>query len=138
MRSNPRILYVDDDKDSCELMGLLLEQDDENYEVIAISDAEKAANLIGDLSFDLYILDFRLPGLSGVELCRLIRTTDLTAPVMFFSAMAQTSDRNAAMDAGADSYLIKPNDLDVLAPTVRMLLDERAAPGDGKVLPIAA
>jgi two-component system, OmpR family, manganese sensing response regulator len=138
MRSNPRILYVDDDRDSCEFMGLLLEQDGGNYEVIAVSDAEKAADLIGDLSFDLYILDYRLPGLSGVDLCRLIRTNGISAPVMFFTAAANAPARVEAISAGANAYLVKPNDLHNLPPTVRMLLKGSAALGDSKLQPLAA
>jgi OmpR-family two-component system manganese-sensing response regulator len=105
-------------------MGLLLEQEYEDCEVIAVSSSNKAVALIRDLTFDLYILDFRLPGLSGVDLCRLIRENGRSQPVMFFSAMARPSDRKAAMNAGANAYLVKPNDLDRLTQTVRRLLEE--------------
>jgi CheY-like chemotaxis protein len=120
----PKILYVDDDTDSCELMGLLLVQEYEDCEVTAVSSSSKAVALIHDLAFDLYILDSRLPGLSGVDLCRQIRESGRLQPVMFYSAMARPADRKAAMNAGANAYLVKPNDLDDLSPTVRRLLEE--------------
>lgn len=135
MRVSPRILYVDDDLDSCELMGLLLERDDEEYEVVSVRTAEKAIALMNDFSFDLYILDSRLPDSSGVELCCFIRKISQSAPVMFFSAMARPADRNAAMNAGANAYLVKPNDLDELSPTVRRLLAESMS---FPVAPVAA
>lgn len=124
MPFSPKILYVDDDTDSCELMGLLLGQEYEDCEVIAVSSSVKAVALIRDLAFDLYILDSRLPGISGVDLCRLIRENGRSQPVMFFSAMARPSDRMAAMNAGANAYLVKPNDFDDLTPTIRRLLEE--------------
>ncbi len=124
MRFSPRILYVEDDKDSRELMGLLLEQDDDGYETIAVRSAEKALAIIVDVEFDLYILDYLLPKMTGVDLCRIIRQRDSVVPIMFYSAMVLQANRQNAIDAGANLYLIKPNDLDILASSVRRLLAE--------------
>lgn len=120
--SSRRILYVDDDADSCLLMGLLIQQYNEDFGVIAVGTVQKALELMTDLAFDLYILDYLMPEMSGVELCRLIRQTDTETPIMFYSAMSRIIDREEALNAGATAYLIKPNDLDRLSDTVEQLL----------------
>jgi CheY-like chemotaxis protein len=123
--SSRRILYVDDDPDSCILMGLLIQQYNEDYGVIAVGTVQKALNLMSDLAFDLYILDYRMPEMSGVELCRLIRQTDSETPIMIYSAMSRETDREDALQAGATAYLVKPNDLDRLNETVEQLMNKK-------------
>jgi len=121
--SSWRILYVDDDTDSCLLMGLLIQQYNEDYGVIAVRTVQKALDLMSDLTFDLYILDYRMPEMSGVEFCRLIRQTDSETPIMIYSAMSREIDREDALNAGATAYLVKPNDFDRLNETVEQLLN---------------
>lgn len=119
------ILYVDDNTDSCELLKFLLEQENEGrYIVTTSSEIRQALNLIETVVFDLYILDQKMPGMSGVELCSLIRKTHAHIPIMFYSGMALMADRQAAMNAGANEYLVKPNDLATLTDTVSKLLSE--------------
>lgn len=120
--SSRRILYVDDDTDSCLLMGLLIQQYNEDYGVISVGTVQKALDLMSSLTFDLYILDYRMPEMTGVELCRLIRQTDSETPIMIYSAMSRETDRQDALNAGASAYLVKPNDLDRLNETVEQLL----------------
>ena len=121
--SSRRILYVDDDPDSCLLIGLMLQQFNEDYGVIAVGSVQKALDLINDLGFDLYILDYRMPEMSGVEFCRLIRQTDAETPIMIYSAVLRDADRLEALNAGANAFLIKPNDIDRLNETVEQLLN---------------
>jgi DNA-binding response OmpR family regulator len=118
---SPTVLYVDDDADSCELIGTYLNLSGCDCTVVAAGSADEALGLIKDSSFQLYIFDSVLPDLSGIALCRQIRLTDNHTPIMFFSAM-QNSYRQAAYDAGADAYLVKPNDLEILPSTVTRLL----------------
>jgi DNA-binding response OmpR family regulator len=126
-----RILYVDDDRDSCEMLDALLHCDDEDYEVVTVESAEGAINLMRDLSFDLVILDWRMREVSGLDLCRLIRKSDEGVPIIFYSAMARPEDRTAARSTGANAYLVKPNDLDVVCDTVRWLLKESSQSPQG-------
>ena len=119
-----RILYIDDDVDACEMLKFLLELEDEGHEVIAVSTVSKALVLIEEETFDLYILDQQMPVMTGIEICRLIRQTRPQIPIIFYSAMARDADRQAALAAGANEYLIKPNDLEKLTLTVRKLLSE--------------
>ena len=69
------------------------------------------------------VLDNWLPDGSGVELCEKIRRVDRTTPIIFTSAIAQRPDIDLAMQAGADRYLVKPYEPEVLVQTVKELLD---------------
>ncbi len=68
-----RILYVDDDQDNCRMMKAWLSNRNYRYDVSAVCSAEDAISLIADTRFDLHILDYCLPMMSGAELCRFIR-----------------------------------------------------------------
>src|SRR5688572_5404266 len=105
--SQSRILYVDDDKDSCEMISFMLGLSGENYAVTSVFTAQEASELIARQTFDLYIIDYALPEITGVEFCRLIREKDGKTPILFYSAMSRHVDRELALAAGANDYLIK-------------------------------
>lgn len=119
---SPRILFVDDNEDTCELVKYLLTRADNEYAVTTVSTAQNAVNFIESEAFDLYILDYRLPEISGAELCRKIRYRDSKTPVLFFSAAAYPVDFDEAFKAGATEYLVKPDDLFKLTETIENLL----------------
>ena len=118
----PRILIIDDDRDSCELMQLMLQYSDAGYEITSVLTPEEGLQLAAARPFDLYLLDCRLDGIHGVEVCRRLRQTGTETPIMFFSGEAQERVRQEALRAGADAYLIKPDDLKQLTATVKRLL----------------
>jgi CheY-like chemotaxis protein len=120
-----RILYVDDDVDSLEVMQLWLSHDDERYSVTAVSGAREALSVIDKERFDLFILDYRMPEVDGADLCYMIKKVHPKVPVLIYSALAGEADRSIGFRAGADEFLIKPNDFDKFAPTVRRLLADR-------------
>lgn len=122
LSQHPYILYVDDNLDSCEMLALMLQFADDRWRIETVSDANEAARLIAGSSFDLYILDYAMPKICGVELCRQIREIDTQTPILFYSGMTRPIDRETALAAGATEYLIKPNDLDKLIEIVRRLL----------------
>jgi DNA-binding response OmpR family regulator len=118
-----RILCVEDNKDSREMIATLLTQSNETYDVTAVETAAEALALNGKGQFDLYILDIWLPGMDGVDLCRRLRDRGVTKPIMFFSAMGvQAKDRDYVLAAGADEFLVKSIDLDRFTATVERLL----------------
>ena len=118
-----RILCVEDNRDSREMIVTLLRQSNENYEVTAVETAAEALALSAKNKFYLYILDIWLPGMDGVDLCRRLRDRGITKPIMFFSAMGvQTKDRDYVLAAGADEFLVKSIDLDRFTSTVESLL----------------
>ena len=117
-----RILCVEDDVDSCEMIQMLLTLSDDSYSVTGVHHASEAMERIAAEPFDLYVLDMWLPEIDGLELCRWIRKIDSKTPVIFFTAIGKDSDREAALQAGANEFLIKPNDLDQLVPTIERIL----------------
>lgn len=119
------ILIVDDDADTCEMLPLLLQTDDTKYDIATCTTIATAKNLIATIQFDLFILDYWLSVQNGTELCREIRKTDRTTPILIYSALSHPDARTDAYKAGADVYLVKPNDLERLPISVRDLLRDR-------------
>jgi CheY-like chemotaxis protein len=123
---SPRILVVEDNRDSREMVRTLLSESGNGYEVTAVEIAAEALELDGKRPFDLYILDIWLPGMDGLGLCRRLRERGRKQPIIFFSAMVQTTDRDYVLAAGADEFLVKPRDLDNFLPTIERLLGVEA------------
>jgi DNA-binding response OmpR family regulator len=123
--SSRRILCVEDDEDTrsmiISLLGLI------GCDVIPSENVPEAVSQIKGENFELYLLDNWLPGGSGLELCKKIRASDSSTPIIFYSGGAYQSDKEAALKAGAQAYLIKPNDTGILVATVRALLDMKNA-----------
>ena len=114
-----RVLCVEDDRDTCEVLHFIMT----DYDFTAVSTVAEAERLIRSERFDLYVLDNWLPDGLGVELCEKIRELGNTAPIVFTSAVAQRQDIDLAMKAGADRYLVKPYEPEVLVQTVKDLLE---------------
>lgn len=123
--SKIRILCVEDNRDSREMIATLLRGANPDYEVKAVETAAEAIAMNGRKFFDLYILDIWLPGMDGVELCRRLREQGVTKPIMFFSAMGvQEKDKDYVLAAGANEFLVKSVDLERFTETVERLLKE--------------
>ena len=103
-----RVLLVDDDADIREVVGAML--DAVGLTVEASTSAEEALERVRASPFDLLVLDWNLPGMTGIELCRLIRRdpTLSTLPVLFLTAHASSRDVVDAFASGADDYVVKP------------------------------
>jgi DNA-binding response OmpR family regulator len=119
--SKCRILCVDDHQDTSEMLQLLLSHED--YDVVTARGMEQAISLSKTDTFDLYVLDKRLPDGSGLELCRQLQKLTPGVPCIFYSGDAYEIHRQEAMRAGADAYVAKP-DVDKLIEAVRNLLAE--------------
>jgi len=116
-----RILLVDDDGETCAAMAVMLEPS--GYEVVPACTLAEALSLAESGFFDLYLLDQKFPEGSGLELCRRIRQFDAETPILFYSALGRSVDKQMAMAAGAQGYLKKPASLDVLEVTISHLID---------------
>ncbi|MEM8808322.1 MAG: two-component system response regulator RppA [Cyanobacteria bacterium P01_G01_bin.38] len=114
------ILLVDDEVELTEPLGRLLRR--EGYTLEVAHEGEAGYQLAEQGGFDLLILDWMLPGLSGLEICRRLRSHVITTPVLFLTAKDTLDDRVAGLDAGADDYLVKPFELRELLARVRALL----------------
>lgn len=122
MRLTPNVLYVEDDADTRELMAILLEW--EGYQVVLATNCEEALLLTRVMRFDLVIMDNWMPGGSGIELCQKLREFDSTTPVIFYSGAAYECDKREAFASGAQAYLTKPTDNDLLVETVARVINE--------------
>ena len=89
------------------------------YKVTVEHDGVSGLNVARESQPDLVIVDWMLPGLSGLEICRRLRTTGDQVPVILLTAKDEVSDRVAGMDAGADDYVVKPFSADDLLARVR-------------------
>ena len=121
-----RILLVDDDKDTCEMMRFLLTLTNDNYEVVSANTADAALLQMEIKPFDIYILDSLLPDMSGVELCAKIRRGDKQVPILFYSGMLDSNCIRNSKAAGANEYLVKPNDLERFTEIVKKHLSKKA------------
>lgn len=115
------ILYIEDHEDTQELVTLILAES--NHSVTTTSSSKDALKLAREQQFDLYILDSWLADGTGIELCQRLREFDQGTPIMFFSGAAYETDKQAALDNGAQCYLVKPADIYVLREEVNTLID---------------
>ncbi len=117
-----KVLIVEDEEKMAKLIQKGLEK--EGYAADYVLDGETAEKRIG-LNKDVYdviILDLMLPQKSGVEVCKAIRELKITTPILILTAKDMTADKIAALDMGADDYLVKPFSFEELLARVRALM----------------
>ncbi|MBD2294867.1 response regulator transcription factor [Anabaena sphaerica FACHB-251] len=115
-----RILLVDDEIELTDPLSRVLSR--EGYTVDAAYDGTNGSQFAQAGTYDLLILDWMLPGKTGLEICQELRTQGKTTPVLFLTAKDTLDDRVQGLDAGADDYLVKPFELRELLARVRALL----------------
>jgi len=103
-----KMLVVDDEPDIVELVSYNLKK--EGFDVSSASDGEEALGMIRKGEFDFLILDLMLPGIQGMELCRILRNDPKTAhlPIIMLTAKGEEVDRILGLEIGADDYMSKP------------------------------
>jgi len=118
-----KVLIVEDDQGLLRAIGYALER--EGYEVITAESGAEALRKVEAENPDLVILDIMLPGMSGLEVCRELRSKPKTVslPVIMLSALTKVSDRVKGLKVGADDYVTKPFHLDELIARVAALLE---------------
>ncbi len=128
-----KILVVEDERDIRELIRYNLQE--EGFRVVEAGDGETALMLVRKERPALLILDLMLPGLSGLELCRMLRSREETAalPILILTARASEMDRVLGLEVGADDYVVKPFSPRELTARVRAVL--RRAGGLGPMKP---
>jgi len=124
----PYVLVVEDEDSLCTLLRYNLEK--EGYRVGVCADGEEALVTIDEGLPDLIVLDWMLPSVSGIEICRRLRQRGGTrnVPIIMLTARAEESDRIRGLDTGADDYLVKPFSMSELCARVRAVL-RRIRPG---------
>ena len=128
MSVNPRILVVEDDDALGTLLRYNLER--EGYDVALATDGEEALIQSEEGLPDLVVLDWMLPKVSGIEVCRRLRQRPQSrnVPIIMLTARGEESDRIRGLDTGADDYLVKPFAITELTARIRAVL-RRLRPG---------
>jgi phosphate regulon transcriptional regulator PhoB len=131
-----RILIVDDEPDLVELVAYNLKR--EGFKVSASPDGEDALEKIRKGTFDLIILDLMLPGIQGVELCRMLRSNPKTEslPIIMLTAKSDTSEKIKGLETGADDYMTKPFSPSELIARVRAVLRRTTRASKEKVIQV--
>ena len=115
----PNILLVEDDSALSELIASYLQRNDFHVRVIARGD--HVLEEFRRQKPDLVVLDLMLPGLDGLQVCRLLRQESQSLPILMLTALGTTDDKVTGLDAGADDYLVKPFEFKELLARVRAL-----------------
>ncbi len=118
----PTVLVVEDEEALSTLLQYNLEK--EGYNVVTTADGEEAALLVREVEPDLVLLDWMLPSLSGIELCRRLRSRSETRnlPIVMITARGEEADRIRGLDTGADDYITKPFSTTELMARIRAVL----------------
>jgi len=124
---NAKILIADDEPNQLELMSFNLSN--AGYSIIKAANGKEAIELIENHSPDLIILDWMMPKMSGIDVCRTLRSRSETKqiPIIILSARSEDSDKSLGLDTGADDYISKPFSPKELISRVKALL-RRARP----------
>ena len=121
--TNNKILYLEDHDDTREMMKLILEQ--AGFAVTTADLGAECLRLFDESpDYDLLLLDHTFKDASGVSICMAIREKDTQIPILFYSTRAFPKEREEAIKAGANGYLVKPVDLLHVADHVKRLIDE--------------
>ena len=100
-----RVLVVDDDPALAEMLGIVLRG--EGFDPAFVADGGRALNSFRDIKPDVVLLDLMLPGMSGIDVCKLIRA-ESGVPIIMLTAKSDTVDIVLGLESGADDYVVKP------------------------------
>jgi DNA-binding response OmpR family regulator len=124
------ILVIDDDESLRDTIGVLLER--ENFSPVFASDGKSGFEKALTLKPHLLLVDLRLPGMSGVEVCKQLRADKVQTPIIVLSAIGEEIDKVLLLEIGADDYIVKPFGTRELLARIRALL--RRVTSETKVL----
>lgn len=122
MNKTPRILLIDDDPDNLALLEAILEP--EGYSTSRAASGAEGVRMISTAAPDLVLLDVMMPGMDGFAVCRALREKQSSRfiPVIMVTALAEVEDRILGLEAGADDFISKPYNDDLLLAKIRSLL----------------
>jgi DNA-binding response OmpR family regulator len=122
------ILVIDDDETVRDTIGVMLEQ--EGFRAYLAADGREGYEKALGLKPDLMLVDLRLPGMNGMEICRQVRAAQLKTPIIVLSAVGDEIDKVLLLEIGADDYVVKPFGSRELLARIRAVL--RRVSGDSK------
>lgn len=117
------VLYCEDHDDTRHLMTITLER--AGFQVTSASSGAECLKMAeSGQHFNLYLLDYTFPDTSGVSVCEALRKLDAETPILFYSGRAMPQEKEAAIKAGAQDYLIKPHDVFCVADYVAKWIEK--------------
>jgi DNA-binding response OmpR family regulator len=126
VKTMSKILLIDDDRNLSEAISLMLER--EQYTPILAADAETGFEKARSLKPELLLVDPRLPGMGGADLCRQLRASNIEAPIIVLSGVADEMEKVLLLEIGADDYMVKPFSVRELLARIRALLRRSSTP----------
>jgi DNA-binding response OmpR family regulator len=126
-----KILVIDDDESLRDTIGVMLER--ENFTPIMAADGNSGFEKAFSLKPHLLLVDLRLPGMSGIELCKQLRAARIQTPIIVLSAIGDEVDKVLLLEIGADDYMVKPFGTRELLARIRAIL-RRASSDVQKVI----
>lgn len=118
MTVQTRVLVVDDDRETTDLLRIILEPN--IFEVITTTSGEEGIQMARQLEPDIMLVDLLMPGMDGLKVCKEVRKFS-SVPIIVLSAVSKPGIVTKALDEGADDYLIKPMQQNVLIASVKKL-----------------
>jgi len=122
------ILVIDDDDSLRDTIGVMLEQ--EGFRAVQAPDGKSGYDKAVTLKPDLILVDLRLPGMSGTDICKQLRAAQFATPIIVLSAVGEEIDKVLLLEIGADDYVVKPFGTRELMARIRAVL--RRAGSDGR------
>jgi DNA-binding response OmpR family regulator len=126
------ILVIDDDESLRDTIGLMLEQ--EGFRTVLVGDGRSGFDKAMTIKPDLVVVDLRLPGMNGTEICKQLRAANAKMPIMVLSAVGDEVDKVILLEIGADDYVVKPFGARELMARIRALLRRSSSDARGKVV----
>lgn len=120
-----KILLVEDEPELAERLTDWFSM--ENHVLEIVDNGEDALQLLKNFTYDVIVLDWGLPGITGIEVCRTYRQEGGKAPVLFLTGKGDVASKETGLDIGADDYLVKPFDVRELSARIRSLLRRPAS-----------
>ncbi|MGD8240345.1 MAG: response regulator [Armatimonadota bacterium] len=132
MQTPPAVLVIDDDSSMRLTLAVLLE--DEGYRVLSAADGEEGLAMLRASPVALVVVDMKMPGLSGDEVCAAVKAIQPAAAVIMITAHVAADVADRAMVAGAHTMLYKPLDIDALLDSIAQLIQEaQGAPSPNSI-----
>lgn len=132
MTKKQKILVVDDEQNICELLRLYLEKED--FDVIIAGDGQVALDLIKRESPSLVLLDIMIPIIDGWQVCRRVRESGNSCPIIMLTAKGETFDKIMGLELGADDYIVKPFDTKEVVARINAVLRRSDSGADTDVV----
>jgi DNA-binding response OmpR family regulator len=130
-RKMQTILVIDDDESLRDTIGVMLEQD--GFRAVLVGDGRSGFDKAVSIKPDMVLVDLRLPGMSGTEICKQLRAANVKTPIIVLSGLSDELDKVLLLEIGADDYVVKPFGTRELMARIRAVL-RRSSPDARKVV----